>query len=158
MPCEEEKDRKRTLDTYVYVILRLLGVAVVFVSFGEGVCDVWRIGQPQVKLKKLPRSPRRMRSRGTAWKDVPNFRIGATTPKSTLFVDTGQGMLDQLDGVEHGGQGQRSRGGGESDLPKVLRFSMDINSLFLENLPKKKKRVVDRRSEVRSAVALERRL
>lgn len=43
---KREKSSLLTLNSYMYVILRLLGLAGIFVSFGEGVCERARVRFP----------------------------------------------------------------------------------------------------------------
>jgi hypothetical protein len=81
------------------IVLRLLSVAGVFVSFGEGVCDV----EDRVSLRsnlKLPRFPPTTGSRGSTANDVSSSRSDAELQHRQILVNEGFTSSSVLSGRE----------------------------------------------------------
>jgi hypothetical protein len=99
---------KLTLNTNVYVILRLLGLSCIFVGFGEGVCDLVSCCTTRIAIRPgkgmAERQPRQCGD------------IKVAIHITIAFI---------MSRIHH----RDSRGCTQmADSPKVLRFSIDINS------------------------------
>lgn len=112
------------------IILRLFSLAGVFVSFGEG---VWK--RSRVSVEHItPLAKKSCRSSTKASENTPSTR------KSRLHEGVGVAVCSAGPTSTECGDGQDPRSQGEewqNDLPKVLRFSMDINSAFCGKRPLK---------------------
>jgi hypothetical protein len=107
--AKAEERGQLTLNTNVYVILRLLCFSCIFVGFGEGVCER-NVSAREVRDKEF--------TRGQGPRANPSGRV--TMQKASFKA---------ADGTQSAGKRKLIlRQDKAKDSPKVLRFSIDINS------------------------------